>query len=102
LCEVADFLSLGTNDLTAEVLGLDRRDPRARPELAADPQVFGLVGRVVAAARRAGRPVSVCGDAASHPATLPLLLRAGVREFSVACARIDETRYLLRRLEAGS
>jgi phosphoenolpyruvate-protein kinase (PTS system EI component) len=97
LSQVADFLSIGTNDLTAEVLDLDRVDPRARPELTAHPYVLDMVLRVVTGA--AGRPVSVCGDAAAHPTTLPLLLGAGVRDFSVACARIDETRYRLRRLD---
>jgi phosphoenolpyruvate-protein kinase (PTS system EI component) len=101
VCEVADFLSIGTNDLTAEVLGLDRTDPRARPQLTADPRVVDLIARVVTASCLAGRPLSVCGDAGSHPATLPLLLGAGVRAVSVACARIDETRYRLRRLDTA-
>jgi phosphoenolpyruvate-protein kinase (PTS system EI component) len=100
LCAVADFFSIGTNDLTAEVLQLDRTDPRARPELTAHPRVLDLVARTVTAARLAGRPVSVCGDAGAHPVTLPLLLGVGVRQFSVACARVDETRYRLRRLDA--
>jgi phosphoenolpyruvate-protein kinase (PTS system EI component) len=99
LCAAAEFFSIGTNDLTAEVLGLDRTDPRARPELTAHPRVLDLVARVVTAARVAGRPVSVCGDAGAHPTTLPLLLAAGVRQFSVACARVDETRYRLHRLD---
>jgi phosphoenolpyruvate-protein kinase (PTS system EI component) len=99
LCEVADFFSIGTNDLTAQVLDLDRTDPRARPELTAHPRVLELIARVVTGAYLAGRPVSVCGDAGSHPTTLPLLLGAGVRAVSVACARVDETRYRLRRLD---
>ncbi|HET8660940.1 MAG TPA: putative PEP-binding protein [Micromonosporaceae bacterium] len=99
LCAVADFLSIGTNDLTAEVLGLDRAAPVARPELAAHPRVLDLIARTVTAGRLAGRPVSVCGDAGTHPTTLPLLLGAGVRHFSVACTRVDETRYRLRRLD---
>lgn len=102
LCPVADFFSIGTNDLTAEVLDLDRTDPRARPELTAHPYVLDLVARTVTGARLAGRPVSVCGDAGAHPTTLPLLLGAGVRHFSVACARVDETRYRLRRLDASA
>jgi len=97
----ADFLSLGTNDLTAQVLGLDRTDPRARPELTAHPSVLNLIGRVITHARLAGRPVSVCGDAGAHATTLPLLLGAGIRTFSVACARIDETRYMLHRVDIG-
>jgi phosphoenolpyruvate-protein kinase (PTS system EI component) len=99
LCRVADFLSIGTNDLTSQVLDVDRTDPRARPELSAHPLVLELVGRVVAGAARAGRPVTVCGDAGSHPVTVPLLVGAGVRSLSVAAARTDETRYLMRRLD---
>ncbi|HET8683279.1 MAG TPA: putative PEP-binding protein [Micromonosporaceae bacterium] len=102
LCTVADFLSIGTNDLTAEVLGLDRTDAGARPELAAHPRVLDLVTRTVTGAHLAGRPVSVCGDAAAHPTTLPLLLGAGVRHFSVACTSIGETRYRLRRLDTAA
>jgi phosphoenolpyruvate-protein kinase (PTS system EI component) len=98
LAPVADFFSIGTNDLTGEVLGLDRRDPAARPELAAHPSVLAIIERVVAAS---GRPVSVCGDAGAHPVTLPLLVGAGVRAVSVAAARVDETRYLLRRLDTA-
>jgi phosphoenolpyruvate-protein kinase (PTS system EI component) len=98
LARRADFFSIGTNDLVGAVLGLDRRDPRAGPDLVTDPRVLRPVGDVVAAAGRAGIPVGVCGDAAAHPATLPLLVGAGVRAVSVACARVDRTRYLLRRL----
>ena len=101
LCEVADFLSIGTNDLTSQVLDIDRTDPRARPELTADPRVLDLIARAVTGACLAGRPLSVCGDAGSHPLTLPLLVGAGVRAVSVACARIDETRYRLRRLDTA-
>jgi phosphoenolpyruvate-protein kinase (PTS system EI component) len=97
----ADFLSLGTNDLTAQVLDLDRTDPSARPELTAHPRVLDLIARVVTHARLCDRPVSVCGDAGAHPTTLPLLLGAGIRTVSVACAYIDETRYRMRRLDAA-
>jgi len=102
LCAAADFLSIGSNDLTAEALDLDRTDPRGRTELAAHPAVLALIGRVVEAAAKAGTPVTVCGDAGSHPITLPLLVGAGVRAVSVAVARVDETRWRLRRLDTGA
>ncbi|MEV0715854.1 putative PEP-binding protein [Asanoa sp. NPDC050611] len=102
VCQASDFISIGSNDLTSEVLDLDRVDPRARTELAAHPRVLALIGRVVEAAVAAGLPpLTVCGDAGSHPTTLPLLLGAGVRSVSVAVARIDETRWRLRRLDTG-
>ena len=85
-----DFFSIGTNDLSSEVLGLDRADPGTRPALAADPRVLTLIERVVHAARTAGVKVSVCGDAAADPLVLPLLLGLGVRTLSVGAARVPQ------------
>jgi phosphoenolpyruvate-protein kinase (PTS system EI component) len=85
-----DFFSIGTNDLTSEVFGLARTDPRLRPDLAADPRVLALVAAVVAAADTAGVPVSVCGDAAGDPVVLPLLVGLGVRSVSVGAARLPQ------------
>lgn len=87
---VVDFFSIGTNDLTSEVLGLDRADPRMRPALAADPRVLGLISTVVQAAGAAGVHVSVCGDAAADPAVLPMLIGLGVRTLSVGAARLPQ------------
>jgi phosphoenolpyruvate-protein kinase (PTS system EI component) len=84
------FFSIGTNDLTSQVLGLDRADPAMRPALAADPRVLALIARVVQAAAAAGVDVSVCGDAAADPAVLPLLLGLGVRKLSVGAARLPQ------------
>ncbi|HET7013441.1 MAG TPA: putative PEP-binding protein, partial [Streptosporangiaceae bacterium] len=85
----ADFFSIGTNDLTGQVLGLDRRDLAASPARAADPAVLRLIGHVTEVAHGAGLPVSVCGDAAADPLMLPLLLGLGVRTLSVPAARVD-------------
>jgi phosphoenolpyruvate-protein kinase (PTS system EI component) len=85
-----DFFSIGTNDLSSEVLGLDRADPRTRPALAADPRVLALIERVVRAGAAAGVKVSVCGDAAADPLVLPLLIGLGVRTLSVGAARVPQ------------
>ncbi len=84
------FFSIGTNDLTSEVLGIDRADPRTGPALAADPRVLKLIEHVVLAAGDNAIPVSVCGDAAADPEVLPLLLRLGVRTLSVGAARVPK------------
>jgi phosphoenolpyruvate-protein kinase (PTS system EI component) len=88
--QVVDFFSIGTNDLTSQVLGLDRADPRMRPALAADPRVLALIRTVVRASGAAGVSVSVCGDAAADPAVLPLLIGLGVRTLSVGAARLPQ------------
>ncbi|HWG12262.1 MAG TPA: putative PEP-binding protein, partial [Streptosporangiaceae bacterium] len=86
----AGFFSVGTNDLTSEVLGTGRDDPRMSPALAADPRVLALLARVTAAATAANIPMSVCGDSAADPAVLPLLLGLGIRTFSVGAARVPQ------------
>jgi phosphoenolpyruvate-protein kinase (PTS system EI component) len=94
-----DFFSIGTNDLTGQVLGLDRRDPAARPALAAHPRVLALIARVVDAGRRAGITVSVCGDSAADPLVLPLLIGLGVDSLSVPAARVQRVRSWLAGLD---
>jgi phosphoenolpyruvate-protein kinase (PTS system EI component) len=88
----ADFFSIGTNDLTGDVLGLTRDDPAAGPGLAADPRVLTLVRQVADAGRDAGIGVSVCGDAAADLRVLPLLIAAGIRVVSVAAGGVSNVR----------
>jgi multiphosphoryl transfer protein len=97
-----DFFSIGTNDLAGQVLGLDRRDPAARPALAADPRVLGLIAHVAEAGRRAGIGVSVCGDAAADPQVLPLLIGLGVDTLSVPAARVPRVRSWVAALDAAA
>lgn len=84
-----DFVSLGTNDLIQYTLAIDRSD-----ESVADlydpwhPAVLALVARTIAAARSAGRDVSVCGEMAGDPAFTELLLAMGLRSFSMHPAQI--------------
>jgi phosphoenolpyruvate-protein kinase (PTS system EI component) len=81
-----DFFSVGTNDLTADVL---RRDRSAlRPSDASQRKVLAAIATTVRAAREAGIGLSVCGDAAADPAVLPQLLAAGVRTVSVGAAKV--------------
>jgi phosphoenolpyruvate-protein kinase (PTS system EI component) len=96
-----DFFSIGTNDLTSMVLGIDRADPSMRPALAADPRVLTLVDTVVRAAAAAGVKVSVCGDAAADPAVLPLLIGLGVRTLSVGAARLPQVAEQIAATDSG-
>jgi phosphoenolpyruvate-protein kinase (PTS system EI component) len=93
----ADFFSIGTNDLVATTLGLDRDQPGASPLSAADPAVVELMQRTVDAARGVGIAVEVCGEAAGEPELTPLLVGLGVDELSVSPARLDAVRSAVRR-----
>ncbi|EST27302.1 phosphoenolpyruvate--protein phosphotransferase [Streptomyces roseochromogenus] len=98
LAREASFFSIGSNDLTCQILGLDRRDPTATPAMAAHPAVLDAIARVVTAAHRHDRQVSVCGDAAAHPLVTPLLIGLGCDSLSVGPAALDEVRARIRRL----
>ena len=96
LAAAADFFSLGTNDLTVAALGVGRTDESVGPAQTAHPVVLRLIEDAVLAAGAAGRPISVCGDAAAEPDVLPLLLGAGLTALSVAPSRLDQVRALVR------
>jgi phosphoenolpyruvate-protein phosphotransferase len=94
----ADFFSIGTNDLSQYVLAIDRTHPLLSQGLdALHPAVLNLIGNVCAAARAAGRPVSVCGSVASEPAAAPLLVGLGVAELSAAPGAIPAIKHAVRR-----
>ena len=95
----SDFLSIGTNDLTATTLRADRFS--ANTARAHDPRVLRSIDRSVAAAHRAGIRIEVCGESASDPIMLPLLLGLEVDELSVGAARVGEVRDWVRGLHAG-
>jgi len=100
IAKLCDFLSIGTNDLTQLVLGLDRERSRKAPVM--DPRVLGLIARTVRAGRRAQIPVDVCGEAASDASSLPVMVGLGVDELSVAAARVGQVRQWIRDLSFES
>jgi phosphoenolpyruvate-protein kinase (PTS system EI component) len=96
IAEESDFLSIGTNDLTQLVLGLDREQSKSAP--VTDVRVMRLIDSTVRAAHAAGILVDVCGEAASDPVAMRILVGMGVDELSVAAARVGEVRESIRRL----
>lgn len=81
----ADFFSLGTNDLTQYVLGVDRGNARvAHLYSYFHPGVLRLIRQVLETAQNTGTKVSMCGEAAAETALTPVLLAFGLKEFSVA------------------
>jgi multiphosphoryl transfer protein len=98
IAERSDFLSIGTNDLTASTLGLNRF--AANTAKAHHPLVVQSIAASVAAAHDAGIPIEVCGEAASDPLMLPLLVGLGIDEISVGAARVGTVREWIRQLDA--
>ena len=98
--EVADFFSLGTNDLTQYALCMDRTNPALAARIDAfHPAVLRLIELAARGAAAHARPLGVCGAMASDPLAVPLLLGLGVRELSVSPSVIPEIKAVVRRLE---
>jgi phosphoenolpyruvate-protein kinase (PTS system EI component) len=97
LALVADFFSIGTNDLVATTLRLDREQDTVSVLGASDPAVVALIRQSIDAAHDAGITVEICGEAAGEPELTPLLVGLGVDELSVSPARLDAVRDAIRR-----
>lgn len=97
LATKVNFLSIGTNDLVQYLLAVDRNNPRVA-ELYSDthPAVLSAIDAIVSGGRRAGRPVSVCGEMASDPVTALLLIGAGVDSLSVSVAALPRVKWVIR------
>jgi phosphoenolpyruvate-protein kinase (PTS system EI component) len=100
LADVADFFSIGTNDLVQYTLAADRVNP-SMAELATplQPAVLRLIAGVMGAARARDRHVAVCGEAAGDASVIPLLLGLGVKELSVTPGAIGHVREVLSGLD---
>jgi multiphosphoryl transfer protein len=92
----ADFLSIGTNDLTQYTLAMDRGHPELAARLdALHPAVLRLIARTAGAASSRGRRVAVCGGLASDPAAAAILIGLGVHELSMVPSVIPQLKALI-------
>ncbi len=97
LAPEVDFLTIGTNDLIQYTLAVDRTDDRVSDLYEPlHPAVLRLVRLVSRAARRSRLPVALCGEMASDPALVGLLIGLGLREFSMTPGAIPLVRQVVR------
>lgn len=101
LAHLADFFSIGTNDLTGYVMAADRGN-QAVAELydIMQPPVLRAIEMTIRNARKAGIPVGMCGEGAADPRLIPRLLEWGLDEFSVSASSILRTRKIISEHKA--
>ncbi|MCG8422600.1 MAG: phosphoenolpyruvate--protein phosphotransferase [Proteobacteria bacterium] len=94
-----DFFSIGTNDLSQYTLAMDRGNPAFSAQLEGlAPSIIHLIARTVAGARKYDKGVSVCGNIASDPHALPILVGLGITELSVDVRSIPRIKQELRNM----
>jgi phosphoenolpyruvate-protein phosphotransferase (PTS system enzyme I) len=111
LAREVDFLTIGTNDLIQYCLAVDRADERVSLLYEPlHPAILRLIVMIRRAATRQHIPLSLCGEMASDPGILPLLVGFGLTEFSMtpgaihmakqalAGQRSDDLRAMARRI----
>ena len=97
LARESDFFSIGTNDLTQYTLAVDRGNELVSTLYsAADPAVLRLIRTVIQDACKAKIAVSVCGETASEPEYVMLLLGMGIRTLSLSVPMIPEIKQVIR------
>lgn len=97
LAQEADFFSIGTNDLVQYVLASDRSHLNTA-ELSAHPSILRFIQSVTKAANRFHKPVTLCGECATNPSMIPLLLGLGIRNFSISVRHIPLIKQTIRTL----
>ncbi len=92
-----DFFSIGTNDLVQYTLAADRLDNAVnylyQPT---HPAVLRLISMTIKAGRKAGIPVSMCGEMAGEPRYTRLLRGLGLRQFSMQPAMVPEVKRIVQ------
>jgi phosphotransferase system enzyme I (PtsI) len=103
LAAVADFLSIGTNDLIHYAFAADRDDDAVaylyRPM---HPSILRLLRHIFEGAAKHGCPVSMCGEMAGNLHSTWILLGLGLRSFSMTAAALPAMKSLLRKTELGA
>ncbi len=97
----ADFISIGTNDLTQYILGIDRTNEKVSDlYIPHHPSVLRALNRVAESALRNKCPISVCGDTAADPDMLEFFIGLGIKTFSVDPRMIQFVRREISRMDS--
>ena len=98
LASRVDFLSVGSNDLTQYLLAVDRNNPRVAGLYdSLHPAVLRALMQVVEGGHSEGIPVTICGEMASEPVAVILLLAMGFDALSMNSSSLPRVKWVIRR-----
>lgn len=98
-----DFLSVGSNDLTQYLLAVDRNNSRvANLYDSVHPAVLQALLQIVEGAHSEGKKVSICGEMASDPVAVILLVAMGFEILSMNAVSLPRIKWLIRNFTLAS
>jgi phosphotransferase system enzyme I (PtsI) len=99
LVDVVDFVSIGSNDLVQYLMAADRDNPKVSHLCQPlSPAVLRVLATTIESCRRAGKPITLCGEMAGRPRAVVLLFGMGLRSFSMSPAFIPTIKELIAHL----
>ena len=102
LAQRADFLSVGSNDLTQYLLAVDRNNARVADLYHSfHPAVLKALVQVEQAGREAGKPVGICGELAGDPGAALLLLAMGYDVLSMNATNLNRVKQAVRTISTA-
>lgn len=99
IADMVDYFSIGTNDLVQYTLAIDRSNKDVAHLFSAlHPAVLKMIDRVVKVGKKKKVKVSMCGEMASDPVNIPILLGLGLEDLSMRPQTIPEIKGIIRSL----
>ena len=99
LARRVDFISIGSNDLTQYLLAVDRNNPKVSALYnVLNPAVISSINHIAKEAHRYRLKVSLCGEMASDPAAVILLLGMGIDTLSMSAFNIPKVKWIIRTI----
>ena len=102
ILEYVDFLSVGTNDLIQYTLASDRQNASMKDIFkSTHPSIVIMLKMIVEAAEAKNKPVCICGEMASNPLFIELLIGLGFKALSCSMRYIPHVKTILSKIDSN-